>query len=282
MKVWGIDVSKYNYPIDWNKVKNSGVKFAILRCGYAPINNRTNLKKDPYFEQFYKDAKSVGMPVGVYFYSRCNSISTGKAEANFIINCLKNKKLEYPVWLDVEDITTLRNTNRATLTNAIKTCLNELEGHGYYSGIYTGAYILRDNLIESELTMYDKWIAGYTKVCPYKGKHNMWQFGGETNLLTKKKIPGIGSDVADQNYCYVDYPTIIKNNGLNGYSKSHDDNTHEVIADVLNIRSEPSITDDNIVGELKRGDKVKVLETLGSWGKIKKNQWINIRYCKEI
>ena len=131
MQLWGIDVSKYNYPINWTKVKSAGVKFAILRCGYAPTNNRTNLQKDPYFEQFYKDAKAVGMPVGVYFYSRCNSEATAKAEAKFIIDCLKGKKLEYPVWLDVEDTTTLRSTSKKTLTNAVKTCLNELEKAGY-------------------------------------------------------------------------------------------------------------------------------------------------------
>ena len=85
MQLWGIDVSKYNYPINWTKVKSAGVKFAILRCGYAPTNNRTNLKKDPYFEQFYKDAKAVGMPVGVYFYSRCNSEATAKADRKSVV-----------------------------------------------------------------------------------------------------------------------------------------------------------------------------------------------------
>ena len=58
IKVWGIDVSKYNAPIDWQKVKNAGVKFAILRVGFASTSNRNNLYLDPYFEIFYKGAKA--------------------------------------------------------------------------------------------------------------------------------------------------------------------------------------------------------------------------------
>ncbi|MCC3868524.1 glycoside hydrolase family 25 protein [Terrisporobacter mayombei] len=218
-KIWGIDVSKYNYPIDWNKVKNAGVEFAILRVGFASTSNRNNLYIDPYFEKFYKDAKSVGMPVGGYFYSRCNSVETAKSEAKFIINTLKNKKLEYPVWLDVEDAKTLKTTSKSNMTKAVKTCLDELEKAGYYVGIYSGKYILRDELNDNELKDYDHWIAQYSKECTYYSKHTMWQFGGETNLLRSKKINGIGNDVADQNYCYIDYPTIIKTNGLNGYPK---------------------------------------------------------------
>ena len=102
-KVWGIDVSKYNHPIDWKKVKDAGVKFAILRIGFASTSNRNNLNLDTYFEEFYKGAKAVNMPVGGYFYSRCNSVSTAKKEAEFILNAIKGKQFEYPIWLDVED-----------------------------------------------------------------------------------------------------------------------------------------------------------------------------------
>ena len=68
MKIWGIDVSKYNYPINWSKVKAAGVQFAILRvASYKNMKNPATIYKDPYFETFYKGAKAVGLPVGVYF-----------------------------------------------------------------------------------------------------------------------------------------------------------------------------------------------------------------------
>lgn len=222
IKVWGIDVSKYNHPIDWKKVKNAGVKFAILRVGFASTSNRHNLYLDPYFEEFYRGAKEVGMPVGVYFYSRCNSIQTARREAEFILNAIKGKQFEYPIWLDVEDITTLNSTSRSALTRAVVTCLEEIKKAGYYVGIYSGKYILRDKLDDEDLKQYDHWIAQYATRSTYTTyKISMWQFGGEVNFLTSKKIPGIGSNVADQNYCYKDYPTIIKSSGLNGFEKNY-------------------------------------------------------------
>ena len=149
------------------------------------------------------------MPVGVYFYSRCNSIQTARREAEFILNAIKGKQFEYPIWLDVEDITTLNSTSRSALTRAVVTCLEEIKKAGYYVGIYSGKYILRDKLDDEDLKQYDHWIAQYATRSTYTTyKISMWQFGGEVNFLTSKKIPGIGSNVADQNYCYKDYPTI--------------------------------------------------------------------------
>ena len=67
IKIWGIDVSKYNKPIDLEKVKEAGVKFAIIINCFVSTRNRNNLYIDTYFEEFYKGAKKVGMPVGGYF-----------------------------------------------------------------------------------------------------------------------------------------------------------------------------------------------------------------------
>ena len=295
MKIWGIDVSKYNYPIDWTKVKNAGVQFAILRVSsYRNMKNPNSIYKDPYFETFYKGAKAVGLPVGCYFYSQCENEVQAKKEANFVLECIKGKQFEYPIWIDVENIHTLQTTTKAQLTNAVITAMDILEKNGYYTGIYTGKYILRDELNDSKLDKYDKWIAQYSSKCTYTGKYNMWQFGGEINYLKNKKIPGIGSDVADQNYCYVDYPSIIKKNGLNGYKKSENttpttpaiptkkENMYKVTSNALNVRSEPSIKDENIVGKLKKDDEVEIVEIKENWGKISLNKWINLKYCKKI
>ena len=272
IKVWGIDVSKYNHPIDWKKVKNAGVKFAILRVGFASTSNRHNLYLDPYFEEFYRGAKEVGMPVGVYFYSRCNSIQTARREAEFILNAIKGKQFEYPIWLDVEDITTLNSTSRSALTRAVVTCLEEIKKAGYYVGIYSGKYILRDKLDDEDLKQYDHWIAQYATRSTYTTyKISMWQFGGEVNFLTRKKIPGIGNDVADQNYCYKDYPTIIKNAGLNGFKQNYLKFELPFYIKTLgkvNIRKLPS-TDSQIIYTVPgKGIKYKItkISENGKWG----------------
>ena len=112
---------------------------------------------------------------------------------------------------------------------------------------------------------------------------------GEVNYLTNKKVPGVGNDVADQNYCYVDYPNIIKKNGLNGYNKVDDNSTatknniYKVTANALNVRSEPSIKhDENIVGKLKKDDEIEIIEIKEGWGKISLNKWINLKYCIKL
>lgn len=219
-KLLGIDVSYHNGTINWSKVKKTGIKYAILRAGRTSLSSSKSMAKDTKFEEYYKQAKAIGMPVGAYYYSRCATISEGKKEGEFIVSLLKGKKFEYPIFLDVEDTEVLKKTSKRQLTDAIKACLKEIENAGYYVAIYSGKYILRDDLIENELTKYDKWIAQYARSCTYNGKHTMWQFGGETNLLRNKKINGIPSASTDQNYCYVDYPSIIKKAGLNGFKKA--------------------------------------------------------------
>ena len=283
IKVWGIDVSKYNHPIDWKKVKNAGVKFAILRVGFASTSNRHNLYLDPYFEEFYRGAKEVGMPVGVYFYSRCNSIQTARREAEFILNAIKGKQFEYPIWLDVEDITTLNSTSRSALTRAVVTCLEEIKKAGYYVGIYSGKYILRDKLDDEDLKQYDHWIAQYATRSTYTTyKISMWQFGGEVNFLTSKKIPGIGSNVADQNYCYKDYPTIIKSSGLNGFEKNYlrvELPFYIKTLGKVNIRKSPNIHSQIIYTVPKEGIRYKItkLSENGEWGYVPyRDGWITL------
>ena len=73
----GIDVSKYQGDIDWRKVKDSGIKFAIIRAGYG----KETYQKDPYFDINYKNAKAVGMPIGVYWYSYATKIEEAEQEA---------------------------------------------------------------------------------------------------------------------------------------------------------------------------------------------------------
>lgn len=220
MKVYGIDISKYNYPVDFAKVKASGVKFVILRCSsYKYTNEPRGIYKDPYFETFYAGAKKVGLPVGAYFYSEARTIAEAQIELEFVLKCLKGKKFEYPIYLDLENQKTLGKTTKAQQTKVVKYILDGLEKEKYYAGLYTGKYIIKGEINISDLKDYDLWIASYTKECSYK-PCQMWQFSGETNALgISTKVPGVVGNVADKNYCYVDYPTIIKENGLNGYEK---------------------------------------------------------------
>ena len=210
MKVFGIDVSKWNGDFDFSKAKSEGVKFAVLRGAYA-------CEKDVRFESYYKACKSLLIPVGVYHYSMARNVAEARTEANFLINnVLKGKQFEYPIYMDVED-NVQKALGKDKLTEIVTAYCDTLEKAGYYVGIYSSGSFFGTYMNESKLERFDKWVAHWSKQCSYKGNYGMWQFGGETNVIRSNKVAGV---VCDQNYAFVDYPKIIKDKGLNGYGKT--------------------------------------------------------------
>ena len=198
---WGIDVSYWQGSINWNSVKSAGVEFAILRAWCW--------QKDTRFEEYYANAKAAGVPVGAYSYIYAETIADARTEANNLLSVLKGKQFEYPIYIDVEE-SKYQSMNKALVTSIVKTELDILEAAGYYAAFYTGTYFAYNALNLSDLAAYDCWIADYRGYCGYTGAHGMWQYSSTGS------ISGISGNV-DLNYCYRDYPTIIKTAGLNGY-----------------------------------------------------------------
>ncbi len=81
---FGIDVSKWNKEIDWDKVKNAGVEFAIIRVGYRGATTGA-LVVDPYFEANIKGAVRAGIPVGVYFFTQAVNTVEAVEEASMVM-----------------------------------------------------------------------------------------------------------------------------------------------------------------------------------------------------
>ena len=96
IKVWGIDVSKYNHPIDWKKVKNSGVEFVIIRVGYRGYGSAGTLVEDPKFKTYLDGATKAGLKVGVYFYTQAITTAEAKAEAKFVLDRIKGYSTSGP------------------------------------------------------------------------------------------------------------------------------------------------------------------------------------------
>ncbi len=219
MKTLGIDISKFQSGIDLLAMKNNGVKFAILRAGYTGYSDGISKAIDKDFERFYSTCKSIGLPVGAYWFSIATSYERGKAEAEFMYNnCLKGKQFEYPIYIDVEDDTGgrqyLRKAGKQATTDGIKGFCETLEKLGYYVGIYASDISgFRDMMYVDQLTKYDKWVARYGSEPKYVKDYGMWQY------TSSERINGYAS-VLDGDYSYKDYPTIMKQYGLNGYSKS--------------------------------------------------------------
>lgn len=218
-KTFGIDISYWQKGMNLATAKKEGVEFAIIRGAYSGSFNRA-LAKDSNFETHYENAKENGLGVGVYFFSRACSYEEGKKEAEYLYtNCLKGKVFEYPIYIDVEDCTYQVRAGKEAVTSAIKGFCETLEAKGYYVGVYANIDWINNYMNYGELKdKYDFWIAAWNSTQPNtsKYKYGMWQFGGETNKIRKNIVAGY---VCDQNYSFKNYPSIMKENGLNGYSK---------------------------------------------------------------
>ena len=236
MSKFGIDISMWQKGFDFDKARAEGVEFVILRGAYAT-------GKDSCFEDFYKQCKSKNIPVGVYHYSMAKTVDEAKKEAEFMLTVLKGKQFEYPVCLDVED-DVQKALGKDLLTSIIQTYCDTLEKAGYYVSIYSTYYFLRDYTHIDKLDKYDKWIAQWTKECTCSKPYGMWQFGGETNLIRTNKVAGV---TCDQDYAYKDYPTIIKNAGLNGFKDN------EILSPQPQLKSIDEVAREVIRGEWGNG-----------------------------
>lgn len=211
MKRLGIDISVWQRGISFEKLKNEGVEFAILRAMYAN-------GKDTEFENFYYRAKGVGIKVGAYQWGRAVNPAQAREEAQILYeNCLKGKKFEYPIYYDVEDLLMI-NLSVSQLTEVIKAWAEYLEDRGYYVGVYLNQSAFKNEVNGAELErLYSQWRAYWTTENNKPENIDMWQFGGETNLIRTNKLAGY---VVDQDYSYKDFESIIKQKGLNGFTET--------------------------------------------------------------
>ena len=110
---FGIDVSKYQSGLDWNKIKKSGVSFVIIRIGYRGYGAAGNLVKDPMFEEHFTNARNAGLKVGVYFFTQAVNEAEAQEEAEGCNWALNGRMLDYPIFYDTEASTAPHGTGRA-------------------------------------------------------------------------------------------------------------------------------------------------------------------------
>lgn len=204
MKKFGIDVSTWNGRVDWNKVKNSGVEFAILRCGYG-MNMEG--QDDDTFIRNAKECERLGIPYGVYIYSYATNIVRAKSEAEHVLRLLKDRKVEYPIYLDLED-KSVSNIGKDAIFTVAKEFVKNIEAAGYYAGIYANLNWWENYLTDPWYDTVARWVAQYYTECQYKKEYGVWQYSSIGS------VSGIDGKV-DMNYAYVDYPKIIKESGKN-------------------------------------------------------------------
>ena len=197
--VLGIDVSKWNGDIDWNAVKNSGVNYVIIRCGYRGSSTGA-LIEDPKFKANIKGATSSGLKVGVYFFSQATSEVEAVEEASMVLSLIKGYNISYPVFLDVEPSGGRGDSiSKEVRTSVINAFCQTISNSGYASGVYANKTWLESKFSTGNLSSSCKiWLAQYAAQPTYGGKYNMWQY------TSKGKVNGISGDV-DMNLSYLGY-----------------------------------------------------------------------------
>lgn len=193
----GIDVSKWQGEIDWDKVKNAGVEFAIVRAGYRG-SVTGSLVQDPYFEANMRGAAASGVPVGVYFFTQAVNEVEAVEEASMVLSLIKKYNLEYPVYIDTEGA---GGNGRAdgldadTRTLVCEAFCSTIENAGYKAGVYASRNWFNNCLETKRLEQYVIWLAEYRGVPLYQGYYQMWQY------TSKGTIDGIEGNV-DMNVSY--------------------------------------------------------------------------------
>ena len=188
----GIDVSYHNGTIDWKRVKQSGVEYAIIRCGYGTNDKNQDDKK---WEENVKGCIDNNIPYGVYLYSYADTVEKASSEADHAIRLLQGKKLKYPVYYDLEEDKLRDKISKKTIADIAQTFCDKLSAKGYTVGIYANKDWFTNYLTDSRFNNWTKWVAQYNTVCNYKGKYDMWQ------CSSTGRVPGISGNV-DLNYSY--------------------------------------------------------------------------------
>ena len=196
--VMGIDVSKWNGTIDWAAVKNSGISYVIIRCGYRGSSEGT-LIEDPKFKANIEGATKAGLKVGVYFFTQAVDDVEAVEEASMVLELIKNYKISYPIFLDVEPSGGRADKiDKATRTAVCKAFCETIKKAGYTAGIYANKTWLNEKIDASALGSHKIWLAQYAATPTYSGKYDLWQYS------STGRVSGISGDV-DLNVSYLGY-----------------------------------------------------------------------------
>ena len=194
----GIDVSKWNSNINWNAVKKSGVNFVIIRCGYRG-SSAGSLIEDPMFRTNIQGATAAGIKVGIYFFTQAMDEREAVEEASMVLELVKNYKISYPIFLDVESSGGRADAiDKETRTAVCKAFCQTIQNKGYTAGIYANKNWLENKIDPSALSAYKIWLAQYAAKPTYTGRYNLWQYS------STGRINGINGNV-DMNLSYLGY-----------------------------------------------------------------------------
>jgi GH25 family lysozyme M1 (1,4-beta-N-acetylmuramidase) len=189
----GVDISRYQENVEWNKVAADGVDFAIIRVGYRGSTEGT-LVLDPNFHDHLDAAIANGIDVGVYFFSQALNEAEALEEAEFVLEQIADYDITYPVVIDIEALDAgeprTQDMTQAEWTEVAVTFCEQVKEAGYTPMIYGNLRTFLVMLDMSRLEVYDKWVAYYRTQIYFPYQHTIWRY------TTRGQVNGIYGDVA--------------------------------------------------------------------------------------
>ena len=195
----GVDVSRYQGNIDWKKLKAAGVDYVIIRAAFRGTAMSGNLVKDANVEKNYAGAKAAGLKVGFYFFSQANSVEEAEAEAEFLLDIVKDWEVDLPLacdweYFDKETTPRVHGMTTRDITDCVKAFCETVKAAGYYPMAHLRN---NNNVFVEELAGYGLWYADYVDYLPTEYRVDMWQYS-ETG-----RVSGISGNV-DLNVIFLE------------------------------------------------------------------------------
>lgn len=211
----GIDISAGS-GVDFHALKKAGYDFVIARAGWGSFAKQ----KDKDFDSNVKGAAAAGLHIGAYWFMYFKTLPEAQQNAVVFDEVLRPYRgiLDMPVYFDYEGDTTryyIQNSGKAetkdVATSALTVAGFQMEKLGWYTGYYCNLDYLKNHFIEEELSHFTRWLALWSSRKP-DTPCDIWQSAGDVRITEAR-----GN--VDMNTCYKDFPTIIKQLGLNGWRK---------------------------------------------------------------
>lgn len=186
----GVDVSYWQGEINWPLVKAAGMEFAMIRLAWRG-STEGNIEADSTAAANYRGAKDAGMQVGGYFFSQAVNTEEAIEEAEFVLEMIKDWKMDMPIVFDWEDAGGTRpiGMDPRTLTDCAKAFCETIENAGYEAMVYTNWNQAFYDLYLEELSEYGLWLAMYEAEMEFPYKIDMWQYS------CTGSVPGIEGNV---------------------------------------------------------------------------------------
>lgn len=194
----GINVNQNRGDIDWVKVKESGVEFAMIRVGYRSFKTGL-ITPDSKFEENMKGAKEAGVDIGVYFFSQAVTDAEAEEEASFVLQQIQGYQVTYPIAFDwefaIKDDGSINEDSRTVnctgeqITGFVDAFCKKIKKSGMTACYYADKAMGYEKLDLSQLSGYDLWYAEYQKAPSFHYDFKIWQY------TSNGEVPGISGKV---------------------------------------------------------------------------------------